>query len=541
MNLPLWPFGGRRDKPGAVATDAHDSVEHDRTWDDLPAIELASGKVELTAQSLDFSRKLAGSLPPELSLKPLVHERSVEVPHGLAELAVRTVRSYAGGEELRLHPRTRTNSPSPPWLRALRARLSKTTTAGEMHAAGTAPEAEASPTQHPAPEESGTDDTPPATPAPGYTLPPAPSPRPVPARALAAPEVRAQPPPTALGMPLTRAPDVHSVPAPAQAAPTGASTRRSVEIAPAAASTSAKSAPPPPTSSAPDVSGRLEPPEGRPAGPLASPIVRVRRRNVSPQPVSEAPAMAVLQELPLQPPASPVGESLPDATAGERATAFAAGAPESSTPVSAPLSSSAPVLAVPRLSAGGARALAAPLSVQRSSATEGTAGAGVPSSIRAAAFPAEPSLSAAEDSLPLAPATTRGNSPFTRVTEKAASPPPLPLRPSPIASLAVQALPLHGLAPVPVSAPASPTAAAASAFEISPPVPINAQRAEEGVAPALAPASSLTEAAAVGVAGGHPDRELDELSGRIYDRIRTRLRTELLIDRERAGLVTDLR
>jgi hypothetical protein len=35
--------------------------------------------------------------------------------------------------------------------------------------------------------------------------------------------------------------------------------------------------------------------------------------------------------------------------------------------------------------------------------------------------------------------------------------------------------------------------------------------------------------------------ELDELAGRLYDRLRSRLRQELLLDRERAGLLTDFR
>jgi len=35
--------------------------------------------------------------------------------------------------------------------------------------------------------------------------------------------------------------------------------------------------------------------------------------------------------------------------------------------------------------------------------------------------------------------------------------------------------------------------------------------------------------------------DLDELSARIYGRLRRRLRAELLIDRERAGLLTDFR
>jgi hypothetical protein len=42
-----------------------------------------------------------------------------------------------------------------------------------------------------------------------------------------------------------------------------------------------------------------------------------------------------------------------------------------------------------------------------------------------------------------------------------------------------------------------------------------------------------------GAAGGGQD--LDELAARLYDRIRARLRDELLIDRERAGRVTDVR
>lgn len=37
------------------------------------------------------------------------------------------------------------------------------------------------------------------------------------------------------------------------------------------------------------------------------------------------------------------------------------------------------------------------------------------------------------------------------------------------------------------------------------------------------------------------DLDLDELAGRLYDRLRSRLRMELLLDRERAGLLTDFR
>ena len=43
--------------------------------------------------------------------------------------------------------------------------------------------------------------------------------------------------------------------------------------------------------------------------------------------------------------------------------------------------------------------------------------------------------------------------------------------------------------------------------------------------------------------GGHKSDEtdMDELAGKLYDRIRSRLKTELLVDRERAGFLTDLR
>jgi hypothetical protein len=44
-------------------------------------------------------------------------------------------------------------------------------------------------------------------------------------------------------------------------------------------------------------------------------------------------------------------------------------------------------------------------------------------------------------------------------------------------------------------------------------------------------------------AGPHQasETEMDELARKLYDRLRTRLKTELLIDRERAGFLTDLR
>ena len=57
-----------------------------------------------------------------------------------------------------------------------------------------------------------------------------------------------------------------------------------------------------------------------------------------------------------------------------------------------------------------------------------------------------------------------------------------------------------------------------------------------------------TEAASPNGSGFHPaasshapEADLDALASRLYDRIRSRLKTELLVDRERAGFLTDLR
>jgi hypothetical protein len=62
-------------------------------------------------------------------------------------------------------------------------------------------------------------------------------------------------------------------------------------------------------------------------------------------------------------------------------------------------------------------------------------------------------------------------------------------------------------------------------------------------APAATPSGGDAPAASgAGGGGGIPtgDRELDDLAHRLYDRLRSRLRLELLIDRERSGTLSDL-
>ncbi len=51
---------------------------------------------------------------------------------------------------------------------------------------------------------------------------------------------------------------------------------------------------------------------------------------------------------------------------------------------------------------------------------------------------------------------------------------------------------------------------------------------------------SASPAAATGPSQAS-ETDMDELAGKLYDRIRSRLKTELLVDRERAGFLTDLR
>jgi hypothetical protein len=55
--------------------------------------------------------------------------------------------------------------------------------------------------------------------------------------------------------------------------------------------------------------------------------------------------------------------------------------------------------------------------------------------------------------------------------------------------------------------------------------------------------SAVATAASSASPDGHHDEEahLQELAGKLYDKISVRLKKELLVDRERAGLLTDLR
>lgn len=59
-------------------------------------------------------------------------------------------------------------------------------------------------------------------------------------------------------------------------------------------------------------------------------------------------------------------------------------------------------------------------------------------------------------------------------------------------------------------------------------------------APAASPGAGATPAGGAAPGAGDKPAELDELAKKLYERIRTRLKAELRLDRERAGLLTDL-
>jgi hypothetical protein len=68
--------------------------------------------------------------------------------------------------------------------------------------------------------------------------------------------------------------------------------------------------------------------------------------------------------------------------------------------------------------------------------------------------------------------------------------------------------------------------------EITLPAPAPVEAPEPGAGPGPGPAA---------VAPAAPDVDLDQLAHRLYDRIRWRLRNELRLDRERAGLGAGVR
>lgn len=101
------------------------------------------------------------------------------------------------------------------------------------------------------------------------------------------------------------------------------------------------------------------------------------------------------------------------------------------------------------------------------------------------------------------------------------------------------------VAHAPAAAPSMPVASdaavgPASALDTDAGPDIAIQRASDDTA-GSAPTPAATSIPGGGPIAGASDKDLDELARRLYERIRRRLSRELLADRERAGLLTDLR
>jgi hypothetical protein len=211
----------------------------------------------------------------------------------------------------------------------------------------------------------------------------------------------------------------------------------------------------------------------------------------------------------------------------------------------------APILSIQRApgQVAGFAALGAPVDISRTierSTLVGPRGELTP-------VPGEPGTAASGDQ----PATWHADGPgpglavaIQRQSSPVAKPAPLALatpRPGPIvATIELQRDPgLVSAAPDAPMSHAAPGAdvAASSSFDSRVIARDVAEVPAEGAM--LAPIQRAESAAESGVAPapapGGSEKDLDELARRLYDRIRLRLKRELLIDRERAGALTDLR
>ena len=138
----------------------------------------------------------------------------------------------------------------------------------------------------------------------------------------------------------------------------------------------------------------------------------------------------------------------------------------------------------------------------------------------------------------------------SRPSESLASPTVLPQT----ARDADGSLPLAPVAVVQRTAEASPEPAASANHADEPEVQrgwfdsISSEVRSLG-APSFSQVSSAASTVGSGISslfhsgnGSKPSEgDMDELAGKLYDKIRARLKSELLVDRERAGFLTDLR
>ncbi|MFL5927445.1 MAG: hypothetical protein ACJ77E_10975 [Gaiellaceae bacterium] len=153
-------------------------------------------------------------------------------------------------------------------------------------------------------------------------------------------------------------------------------------------------------------------------------------------------------------------------------------------------------------------------------------------------------LTAAEEGIAEPRGGTQPQGPLIRTTRigplhAAAEPPRLAVESSSAATAAAPAarpglqlarVPASLEHPAPVDQPPAPPVQRSVAAPPDAPAPASVQRVNTFAGEEHAPRERLSEA---------PDDDLEELAARLYEHIRARFRAELLIDRERAGLLAD--
>ena len=101
-----WPFSFFGRSAPANGSQAHEAASPRREWALLPAIQRTVGETHLTAPAAAFVGSLAGTHDPGLSLEPLGHHVSLDGPSGLVTGLAR-VETYAHAAELVDRPRSR--------------------------------------------------------------------------------------------------------------------------------------------------------------------------------------------------------------------------------------------------------------------------------------------------------------------------------------------------------------------------------------------------------------------------------------------------
>jgi hypothetical protein len=525
-----WPFFFGRTS-AAEGSQAPEVRSSGREWASLPAIQRVVGEPQLTAPTAAFVDSLAGTHDPDLSLEPLGHHVSLEGPSGLVGGLARSVETYAPSSELVGRPRPRREAtvqrrtfsaeeamapppliegdaePGPaqvllsfgaidelvqvaaPLTRLAEADASAVLRLAMPRSVATAP---AAPAGEPVRAEMRTEPAARPVTAPRLTLGQsrrlglgAPLPH---ERTFDAPSLDLAPAGRRLHGETVEAAPMPDSPSAAHAEGAAPVTPPVERIAPIAGSTLARAI-------SPDAAVAVPPGE--------LPIARFAAAKASGSPAHEHAVVQRVVARPL-PPIIPRPEAAP----------------------MAPIASQRPPLMRPADSLEVATEAGEPVLVQRL-ATVAPGGAHAPLSAAAAQQAFGPPISPEG---PAAPATPLR-----------ALPPLAPLAP-PVqrVTTAAQDLVLHS--PF-ATVPAEHTVQRATSV-----VDLAAQRevaAGESPAPeptvASAPVAVPPAGPAASAAPGQSDKDLDELGRKLYDRISLQLRRDILIQRERAGMVTDLR